>query len=135
MRSYRINTDRIVNQLVPHYLGGRKLILFLQAILQPLNSLNIKWKEWADEKRIEAAMTSQVIMMEYFLNHKFRKYFLNTSEHIVISDGAINGVPYIGKMLIKIYANFLCITKAKTKLPNTQPLHYAGKMKKYQQVM
>ena len=93
MRSYRINTDRIVNQLVPHYLGGRKLILFLQAILQPLNSLNIKWKEWADEKRIEAAMTSQVIMMEYFLNHKFRKYFLDTSEHIVISDGAINGVP------------------------------------------
>ena len=93
MRSYRINTDRIVNQLVPHYLGGRKLILFLQAILQPLNSLNVKWKEWADEKRIEAAMTSQVIMMEYFLNHKFRKYFLDTSEHIVISDGAINGVP------------------------------------------
>ena len=70
MRNYRINTDRLVNQLVPHYLGGRKLILFLQAILQPLNSLNIKWKEWADEKRIEAAMTSQVIMMEYFLNHK-----------------------------------------------------------------
>lgn len=50
MRSYRINTDRMVNQLVPHYLGGRKLILFLQAILQPLNSLNVKWKEWADEK-------------------------------------------------------------------------------------
>ena len=49
MRSYRINTDRMVNQLVPHYLGGRKLILFLQAILQPLNSLNVKWKEWADE--------------------------------------------------------------------------------------
>ena len=67
MRSYRINTDRMVNQLVPHYLGGRKLILFLQALLQPLNSLNVKWKEWADEKRIEAAMTSQVIMMEYFL--------------------------------------------------------------------
>lgn len=24
MRSYRINTDRIVNQLVPHYLGWTK---------------------------------------------------------------------------------------------------------------
>ena len=117
MRSYRINTDRMVNQLVPHYLGGRKLILFLQAILQPLNSLNVKWKEWADEKRIEAAMTSQVIMMEYFLNHKFRKY------------------QYIGKMLIKIYANFLCITKAKPKLADTQPLHCVGKMKRCQQVM
>ena len=107
MRNYRINTDRLVNQLVPHYLGGRKLILFLQAILQPLNSLNIKWKEWADEKRIEAAMTSQVIM-EY---------------------------QYIGKMLIKIYANFLCITKAKSKLADTQPLHCVGKMKRCQQVM
>ena len=135
MRSYRINTDRMVNQLVPHYLGGRKLILFLQAILQPLNSLNVKWKEWADEKRIEAAMTSQVIMMEYFLNHKFRKYFLDTSEHIVISDGAINGVPIYWKMLIKIYANFLCITKAKPKLADTQPLHCVGKMKRCQQVM
>ena len=75
MRSYRINMDRLVNQLVPHYLGGRKLILFLQSILQPLNSLNIGWVTWADEKRIEAAMTSQVIMMEYFLNRKFCKYF------------------------------------------------------------
>ena len=93
MRSYRINMDRLVNQLVPHYLGGRKLILFLQSILQPLNSLNIGWVTWADEKRIEAAMTSQVIMMEYFLNRKFGKYFLNTSERIVISDGVVNGVP------------------------------------------
>ena len=135
MRSYRINTDRIVNQLVPHYLGGRKLILFLQAILQPLNSLNIKWKEWADEKRIEAAMTSQVIMMEYFLNHKFRKYFLDTSEHIVISDGAINGVPIYWEDANKNIANFLCITKAKSKLADTQPLHCVGKMKRCQQVM
>ena len=46
MRSYRINMDRLVNQLVPHYLGGRKLILFLQSILQPLNSLNIGWVTW-----------------------------------------------------------------------------------------
>ena len=42
MRNYRINTDRLVNQLVPHYLGGRKLILFLQAILQPLNSYKME---------------------------------------------------------------------------------------------
>lgn len=93
MRSYRINMDRLVNQLVPHYLGGRKLILYLQSLLQPLNSLNQTWKERADDMRIEAAMTSQVIMLEYFLNKKYKKYFADQSKHIVISDGSVNGVP------------------------------------------
>ena len=93
MRSYRINMDRLVNQLVPHYLGGRRIILFLQSCLQPLNSLNIKWEKWAKERRMEAAMTSQVILLEYYLNHKFNKYLLDRTQHIVISDGTINGVP------------------------------------------
>jgi hypothetical protein len=93
MRDYQINTDKLVNQLVPHYLGGRRIILFLQSLLQPLKTLNQTWKEWADEKRIEAALTSQVIMMEYFLNRKFKKYFANASQQIVISDGEINGTP------------------------------------------
>jgi hypothetical protein len=93
MRDYRINTDRLVNQLVPHYLGGRRIILFLQSLLQPLNTLNKTWKEWADEKRIEAALTSQVIMLEYFLNRKFKKYLTDTSQPIIISDGEVNGTP------------------------------------------
>ena len=124
MRSYRINTDRMVNQLVPHYLGGRKLILFLQAILQPLNSLNVKWKEWADEKRIEAAMTSQVIMMEYFLNHKFRKYFLDTSEHIVISDGAINGVPIYWEDANKNICELPLYNEGETEVSHPIPSYY-----------
>lgn len=93
MRSFRINTDRLINQLVPHYLGGRRTILFLQSCMQPLNSLNEKWKEWADEKRLEAAMTSQIILLEHYLNHKFNKYLLDRTKHIVVSDGIVNGVP------------------------------------------
>lgn len=93
MRCYRINTDRLINQLVPHYLGGRRFILFLQSLMQPLNTLNIRWKEWADEKRIEAAMTSQVIMLEYYLNRKFNKYLQDRSARIIISDGETNGTP------------------------------------------
>ena len=93
MRSYRINTDRLINQLMPHYLGGRRTILFLQSCMQPLNSLNEKWKEWADERRLEAAMTSQVILLEHYLNHKFNKYLFDRTKRIVISDGAVNGVP------------------------------------------
>lgn len=93
MRSYKIDTDRLVNQLVPHYLGGRKLVLYLQSLLAPLKSLGAMWEEWATNKRIEAAMTSQVIMLEYFLNRKFNTYLLDPSLRIVISDGSTPGVP------------------------------------------
>ena len=81
---YAINFDKTVNQLVPHYLGGRKLILFIQAVLKPIQAINDVWKEWAAETRIEAAMTSQVIKFEWFLNHKFSKYFLDSNGKITI---------------------------------------------------
>lgn len=81
---YSINFDKTVNQLVPHYLGGRKLILFLQSILSPLQTLNNTFAVWAKETRIEAAMTSQIIKFEWFLNYKFAKYFANPSETIAI---------------------------------------------------
>lgn len=60
---YFINFDKTVNQFVPHYLGGRKLILFLQSILVPLQQLNKEFSEWAKEKRIEASMTSQIFKL------------------------------------------------------------------------
>ncbi len=81
---YGINFDKTVNQLVPHYIGGRKLILLLQSILKPLQDLNDVFKYWAAETRIEAAMTSQVIKFEWFLNHKFSKYFLTPGDKISI---------------------------------------------------
>ena len=37
---YAINLDKTVNQLVPYYLGGRKLILYLQALMKPLQTIN-----------------------------------------------------------------------------------------------
>ena len=92
MRSYRINMNRLVNQLIPHYIGGRRIILFLQSCLQPLQTLNEKWQEWANDMRLEAVMTSQVILLEYYLNHKFNKYFQDRTQRISISDGVINGV-------------------------------------------
>lgn len=81
---YHINFDKTVNQLVPHYIGGRKLILFIQAILYPLQTLNDAFSQWARDKRIEASMTSQVIKFEWFLNYKFSKYFTNPQDRITI---------------------------------------------------
>lgn len=93
MRSHKINVDRLVNQLVPHYLGGRRLILLLQSCLKPLQTANDRWVEWVQEKKVEASLTSQVILMEYYLNKKFKKYFKDQDKCIIISDGTVPGVP------------------------------------------
>lgn len=74
---YFINFDKTINQLVPYYLGGRKLILYLQALMSPLRKLNDGFVEYAKETRIEASMTSQIFKFEWYLNRKFSKYFLN----------------------------------------------------------
>ena len=90
---YKINLAQTVNQLTPHYIGGRKLILFMQSILQPLQSVNDKFSNWANETRVDASMTSQVIMFEWYLNRKFQKYFSDPAGRIVISDGERVGLP------------------------------------------
>lgn len=90
---YKINFDRVINQLTPYYLGGRKLILYLQSCMKPLHSVNDIFVDWAKETRIEAAMTSQVFKFEWYLNRKFQQYFNNQSERISIEHGIKLGTP------------------------------------------
>lgn len=91
---YKINFDKTINQLVPHYIGGRKLILFLQSLVSPLQVINNVFVEWAKETRIEASMTSQIFKFEWFLNHKFQKYFANKNSKIFIVNSQPIGVPF-----------------------------------------
>ena len=90
---YKINFDRVVNRLVPYYLGGRRLILFLQSCVSPLKSVNDEFSDWAKEMRIEASMTSQVFKFEWYLNRKFKKYFADPEQRIVIQNGLKFGTP------------------------------------------
>jgi hypothetical protein len=90
---YRINLERVINQLSPYYLSGRKLLLYLQALLKPLQTINDEFAAWAKETKIEATMTSQVIKLEWFLNRKFSKYFSNSIQRISIKNGKRTGVP------------------------------------------
>lgn len=90
---YSIGFDRLVNQLVPHYIGGRRLILYLQALVSPLQVLNDAFVEWAKETRIEASMTSQIFKFEWFLNRKFSRYFVDPNDRIIISHETTTGVP------------------------------------------
>lgn len=89
---YAINFDKTINQLVPYYLGGRRLILYLQSCVKPLQAINDAFVAYAKETRIEASMTSQIFKLEWFLNRKFKKYFESPSALITIKNGEKLGV-------------------------------------------
>jgi len=89
---YQLNMDRIINQMVPYYLSGRRYILFLQSLLYPLQSLNNSFVKFAKEKQIEAGMTSQSIYFEWFLNYKFRQFLRDKNDTIYIKDSEALGV-------------------------------------------
>lgn len=89
---YKLPVDRLVNQLMPHYLSGRRFILFVQSCLYPLQSLNERFRAFARERHIEARMTSQVIYFEWYLNYKFRKYLKDSKSRIFIKDSEAVGV-------------------------------------------
>lgn len=83
---YSLPTDKLVNRLVPHFLSGRRFILFLQSALYPLQTLNDQFCTMARQRQIEACMTSQVIWFEWYLNDKFGKYLADPSDGIYIAD-------------------------------------------------
>lgn len=89
---YKLSTDYLTNCLVPHYLSGRRFILWVQSLVWPLQTLNDRFCAFAREKRIEAAMTSQVLYFEWFLNRRFGCWLQDPSQRITISEGASVGV-------------------------------------------
>lgn len=89
---YKLPVDRLVNRLVPHYLSGRRFILFVQSCLYPLQGLNEWFRAFARERHIEARMTSQVIYFEWYLNYRFRRYFRDGRDRIFIKESETVGV-------------------------------------------
>lgn len=92
MKRYELPIDRIINQLVPYFLSGRKYILLLQSLAYPLKSINERFKDFAKAKHLEARMTSQTMWFEWFLNYKFQKYFTNPNERIYLQESQVIGV-------------------------------------------
>lgn len=92
MKRYKLPTDRLVNQLVPHFLSGRNYILFIQSLVYPLKTLNTTFMAYATEKHIEARMTSQIIYFEWYLNYKFKKYLTTADERIFIQESSPIGI-------------------------------------------
>lgn len=99
MSRYSINFDRLVNMLVPYFLRNRKYVLFLQSLVSPLQKTNSKFLDFAREKKIEASMTSQVILFTWYLNQKYQKYFVDKNDSIEIEDAIDIGVPIYRKKI------------------------------------
>lgn len=75
MNRYKINTDGIANQTTPWILKSKRMILIIQSLLYPIQKMGDRFNIWANEKAIEASVTSQTGYFEWFLNRKFKMYF------------------------------------------------------------
>lgn len=75
MKSYRINTDRLVNIFTPLFIRGENHVKFVQALLRPFQTLNDNFVLEAQDRKIQANMTSQVLLFEWYLNYKFEHLF------------------------------------------------------------
>lgn len=90
---YKINIDKLVNDLVPPTLRGRWHVKLIQSIMQPLQILNDQFVQYAKDKHIEARMTSQIMYFEWFLNYKLKYHFVDPDGQITIVDRSNLGVP------------------------------------------
>ena len=133
MKRYELPTDKLINQLTPYYLSGRKYILFLQSLVYPLKKMNEYFMEFARNKHIEARMTSQAMYFEWFLNYKFQKYFSNPLEVIYIKESETVGVDIYhedalnGRPFIVWYGNEPIITSNEEEEP--KEFHYLSEEK------
>ena len=93
MSRYSINFDRLMNMLIPYYLRNRQYVLFMQSLIYPLQIKNEEFINFAKEKKIEASMTSQVILFTWYLNHKYNQYFVDPTDSVIIEDSIDIGVP------------------------------------------
>lgn len=93
MSRYSFNIGKAINRLLPFYLRGKNIILYLTAILNPLQTLNRQFAIWAENVLIDLKMTSQVILFEWYLTKRLSQYFIDSTQRIVIQDSESIGVP------------------------------------------
>lgn len=82
-----IDNAKIIGRLLPFWTRGRKLSLFLQAILSPLASVHKSFKIWALEKFIECHITAQKGSLEWYLKYRLQSHFLNPNDNFFITQG------------------------------------------------
>ena len=83
---YDIDNAKVIGRVLPFYIRGRKISIFLYAIACPLVTLHETFKEWALQKKIEASITSQTLTMEWYLTYLFKDRFEDETASFRITD-------------------------------------------------
>lgn len=82
-----IDNSRLVGRLLPFWARGRKTSLLIQALLSPLVSLHKTFQAWALERHIECVVTSQTMVLEWYLAYRLKKHFNDENDRFTITSG------------------------------------------------
>lgn len=77
---YSANSKTLLGELTPFFLRGKKFLRFMAAICAPLDNVNETFKQWCKEKLVDAATTSQIIVLKWSMREKLKQYFLNEND-------------------------------------------------------
>lgn len=83
--AYKATSKVLVGKLVPFFVAGDKVLKFLSAIAKPLDTVNTAFLSWAKDTLIDAATTSQVIVLEWSMTQKLQKYFVDSAQSVSIN--------------------------------------------------
>lgn len=73
---FKIDINKAICRLLPFYLRGRRIILFLEGIAKPLDNFNNgenSFASWADKTLLSASMSAQPMRLEWYLNHLYKE--------------------------------------------------------------
>ena len=82
-----INNASLIARLIPFWARGRKISLFIQALLSPLVSLHNNFKTWALDQYIYCHITAQALSLEWYLKYKLKSHFANENDVFLIVNG------------------------------------------------
>lgn len=82
-----INNASLIARLIPFWARGRKISLFMQALLSPLVSLHNNFKTWALDQYIYCHITAQALSLEWYLKYKLKSHFANENDVFLIVNG------------------------------------------------
>lgn len=98
MEKYNFNTLLFAVRYVPYFMRGPRLVAWLKVLLGPLRGLHGRLYLYAGERREAAAINSQTLVLEHWLNKQFNPY---PGPPIYISN------TYFNLFLSQVYAHFI----------------------------
>lgn len=84
MAKYDLAVEKTVKRLIPPFLRKPRQTQWLLSLTFPLRQVNDDFKDFIDETRVEASLTSQTQLFEQYLNDTFRQFFTSTTDKIQI---------------------------------------------------